>query len=88
MDVLGTEKKILSFVYDMRHVVIRTIASVTDKDIPGIRQSPAPVNRIAEIPEFILLADGLDEGIRISMFLQVIKGIQMHAAEAFCRAAF
>ncbi len=40
------------------------------------------VNHITERTE---LMDGLYQGIGISMFLQIVKSIQVHTVEAFCR---
>ena len=88
MDVFRAEEKILSFFHNMRHIVIGAVSSVADEDIPGSGPGIVPVNHITESPEFILLVDGLDEGVRISMFLQVIKSIQVHAVEAFCGMSF
>ena len=88
MDVFRAEEKILSFFHNMRHVVIGTVSSVADEDIPGSGPGTVPVNHITESPEFILLVDGLDEGVRINMFPEVIKSIHMHAEKAFCRMPF
>ena len=88
MDVFCAEEEILAFFQHMRHVVIGTVSPVADKDIPGPGPGIVPVNHITESPEFILLVDRLDERVRISMSLQVIKSIQVHAVEAFCGMSF
>lgn len=85
MNVLCTEKEILSFFKDMHYVIISTVSPVPDKHGFMSRNSHITVNHGAESPVFILKMDRLDEGVRISMPLKVVKGIQVHAVKALCR---
>ena len=85
MDVFCAKEEELSLFHDMSHVVIGTVPPVTDKDISGPRRCDVAVDHATESPEFILLMDGLEEGVGISMLLQVIEGIQVHAVESFSR---
>lgn len=81
MDILGTEQEILSLFHNMCHVIIRAIAAVTDIDIFYSIQNIVPVNNITESTEFIFAADRLDQRIRVSMGIQVIKSVQVHAVD-------
>lgn len=85
MDVFCAKEEELSLFHDMSHVVIGTVPPVTDKYISGPRRCDVAVDHATESPEFILLMDGLEEGVGISMLLQVIEGIQVHAVESFSR---
>ena len=87
MDILGTEQEMLSLFHNMCHVVIRAIAAVTDIDIFYSIQNIVPVNNITESTEFIFAADGLDQRIRVSMGIQVIKSIQVPAVDTVGRAS-
>lgn len=74
MDVFGTKQKILAFFYHMRHVIIRAISPVANKDIFGARHCDMAVCHVTEGPEFILLMNRLDQSIRISnVFADHIK---------------
>ncbi len=42
-----------------------------------------PIDHLAESKKLIFVMNRLDDGIRVSMPLQIIKCIQMHAVEAF-----
>lgn len=82
---MAQDQEILSLFHNMCHVVISAIAAVTDIDIFSSIQNIMPVNNITESTEFIFAADGLDQRIRVSMGIQVIKSIQMHAVDTVGR---
>lgn len=83
MDVFCTEEEVLSLSHDMSYIVIGTVSSVADKDIPDTLKSAVAVDHFTESPKFIFLMNGLDEGVGISMILLVIERIQIHTVEAF-----
>ena len=87
MDILGTEQEILFLFHNMCHVIIRAIAAVTDIDIFYYIQNIVPVNNITESNEFIFAADRLDQRIRVSMGIQVIKSVQVHAVDTVGRVS-
>ena len=62
----------------MGHVIIRTISPVTDIDMFGSVRNRKAVNHLAKGVVFVLLVDGLQKGIRISMSVQIIKSIDMN----------
>ena len=82
---MAPDQEILSLFHNMCHVVISAIAAVTDIDIFSSIQNIMPVNNITESTEFIFAADGLDQRIRVSMGIQVIKSIQMHVVDTVGR---
>ena len=88
MDVLCAEKEELALLNHMCHVVIGAVPPVTDKNSPAAMGVLITVNHVTEGFEFILLADRLDEGIRIGMGSKIEKGIYVHAVKAFCGMAF
>lgn len=73
--------------HNMCHVIIRTIATVADIDIFSSTHNIAPVNDITESTEFIFAADWLYQCIRVSMGIQIIESIQMHAVDTVGRVA-
>ena len=85
--VFGTKEEKLLFFQDMRHVIIRTIPTVGYEDIRDSFQCLQTVDHGAESLEFIFEMNGLYDSIHISMRVQVIKGVQMKAVEAFRRMA-
>ena len=64
-----------------------TIAAVADIDIFSSIHNSVPVNNITESTEFIFAADWLYQCIRVSMGIQIIESIQMHAVDTVGRVA-
>ena len=81
--VFGTKEEKLLFFQDMRHVIIRTIPSVSYEDSIDSFRCLQTVHHGAESLEFIFEMNGLYDSIHINMRVKVIKGIQMNAVEAF-----
>ena len=72
MDVFSAEKEELAFLGHMGHVVIGAVPPVTNKNSPAAMGVLITVNHVTESLEFILLVNGLNEGIRISTFFKII----------------
>lgn len=56
-----------------------------DKDIFYTGHQIVTVNHVTKSPKFILLVNRLVQSIRISMFPENMKSIQVHAVENLCR---
>ena len=81
VDIFGTEQKELILFQHMCHIVVRTIATVTNINVFSSFDDFMAVNHVAESTEFIFTMDRLNQGIRISVCCKVIKSIQMHAVD-------
>ena len=87
VDILGTKEEVLAPPDDMGHVVEGTEAAVGDKDsMPFVREG-MPVNDGAESGIFILLRDGLNDGVGVTIRIQIKEGGQMDAITAIGRVA-
>ena len=84
-DILGTKKKELTLLDDMGHIVIGAEAAIGHKDGISIRRERMAIDDGSESGIFILLSDRLDDGVGISIGIQVKESGQMDAVAAFCR---
>lgn len=85
MDILGTKKEALSVFDHMGHIVVRAVSPVSDIDVFCAWGDRMPVNNGAEGAEFIFVMDGLEEGVGIDAFFQVIKGIEAETCNSLLR---
>ena len=71
----------------MRHVIIRAVPTVSDKDVGKSVRGFQAVYHSAESPEFVPAVDGLDESILICMRIKVIERVEVDTVEALCGMA-
>ena len=86
--VFGTKEEKLLFFQDMRHVIIRAIATGGQEEGGNPLRCFQAVHHGTESLEFIFEMDRLYHGIPISMGGKVIKGIEVDTVEAFCGMPF
>ena len=87
MDILGTKEEVLAPLDDMGHIVEGAEAAVGDKDsMPFVREG-MPVNDGAEGGVFILLRDGLNDSVGVTIRVQIEEGSHMDAVAAISRVA-
>lgn len=87
MDIFSTEKEILPLFQDMSHVVIGTVATVTEKTY-RTDYVFVTINHFTESSKLILMMNRLKEYICVSMFLQIIKSTQIDVLKAFLGMSF
>ncbi len=83
MDVLGAKEEELTFLDDVSHVIIGTEATVGDKHGFGGNRQRVAIDNGAESAVLILLSDGLDDSIRITIVIQIKKSGQVDAEATF-----
>ena len=81
MDIFGSEQEKLVVFHHMCHVVVRTIAAVTNVDILFPFEHLMSVNYIAESTKFIFTVNRLNQGIHIGVGC---KGRKKHS-NACCK---
>lgn len=73
MGIFCTEQEILLLIYHMSHVVVGTISSFTDIDIPGSSDEFVTVYNITKSAKFVFIMYGLNQGSRVSIGIQIPK---------------
>ena len=71
----------------MRHVIIRAVPTVSNKNVGNPIRCFQAVHHSTESSEFVLAVDRLDECILIRMGIKVIECVEVGAVEALCGMA-
>ena len=74
VDILGTEDEVLSPFDDMSHIIEGTEATVSDKDSMSAGRERMAVDDGTEGTVFILLSDGLNNSVRVTIRIQIEEG--------------
>ena len=71
VNILGAEEEKMASLNDMSHVVIGAEATVSDKDGTSVRRKRVTIDDGSEGAKFILLSNGLNDGVGITIGVQV-----------------
>ena len=83
MNVLGAKEEELTSLYDVGHVIVGAEAPVGDKHGFGGSGQRVAIDNGTESSVLILLRDGLDNRVRITIGIQVEESGQVDSEGAF-----
>jgi len=83
VNILGAEEEELTSLHDVGHVIIGTKATVGDKHGFGGGGQRVAIDNGTESTVLILLRDGLDNSVRITIGIQVMESSQVDTEGAF-----
>ena len=87
MNILGAEEEELTSLHDVGDVIIGTKATVCDKHGFGGGGNRVAIDNGTESTVLILLRDGLDDSVRITVRIQIMESSQVNTECAFSRIA-
>ena len=87
MNILGAEEEELTSLHDVGDVIIGTKATVGDKHGFGGGGQRVAIDNGTESTVLILLRDGLDDSVRITVRIQIMESSQVNTECAFSRIA-